>query len=148
MLYLEDFETGTVKAAGSVTLSEAEILEFATRYDPQPFHVDPKAAGASIYGGLIASGWQTIAVTMRLLVDNVFNDAASMGSPGVDEIRWHRPVRPGDTLFPRVTVLETRGSRSRPDRGVLRFRVDVDNQDGEPTMNMVGASIVGRRPHI
>ena len=146
MLYLEDFETGTVKAAGSVTLSEAEILEFATRYDPQPFHVDPEAAGASIYGGLIASGWQTIAVTMRLLVDNVFNDAASMGSPGVDEIRWHRPVRPGDTLFPRVTVLETRVSRSRPERGVLRFRVDVDNQDGELAMHMVGAAFVGCRP--
>ena len=146
VLYLEDFEPGTVQAAGSVQLSEAEILEFALRYDPQPFHVDPEAARASIYGGLIASGWHTIAVTMRLLVDNVFGQAANMGSPGVDEIRWHRPVRPGDTLTPRVTVLETRVSRSKPDRGVLRFRVDVDNQDGELAMSMVGAAFIGRRP--
>jgi len=144
--YLEDFEPGAVFPAGSVQLSEDEILEFARRYDPQVFHVDPDAARASIYGGLIASGWQTIAVTMRLLVDHVFNHAVSMGSPGVDEIRWHRPVRPGDTLYPRVTVLETRVSRSKPDRGVLQFRVDVDNQDGELAMSMVGAAFVGRRP--
>jgi acyl dehydratase len=144
--YLEDFEPGSIHPAGRVQLSEEEILEFARRYDPQVFHVDPEAARASIYGGLIASGWQTVAVTMRQLVDHVFGDSASMGSPGVDEIRWLRPVRPGDTLFPRVTVLETRVSRSKPDRGVLRFRVDVDNQDGEPTMSMVGASIMGRRP--
>ena len=146
MLYLEDFEPGSVHAAGSVRLSEEEILEFGCRYDPQPFHVDPEAARASVYGGLIASGWQTVAVTMRLLVDNVFNEAASMGSPGVDEIRWTRPVRPGDTLAARVTVLETRVSKSRPDRGVLRFKIEVDNQDGEPTMSMVGASFVGCRP--
>jgi acyl dehydratase len=146
MLYLEDFEPGSVHAAGSVQLSEAEILEFAGRYDPQPFHVDPEAAAASIYGGLIASGWQTVAVTMRLLVDNVFNEAASMGSPGVDEIRWPRPVRPGDTLSPRVTVLDTRVSRSRPDRGILRFQVDVENQDGETVMRMTGAAFVGCRP--
>jgi acyl dehydratase len=146
MLYLEDFEPGSVHAAGSVQVSEDEILAFARRYDPQPFHVDADAARASIYGGLIASGWQTVALTMRLLVDNVFSEAASMGSPGVDEIRWPRPVRPGDTLSPRVTVLETRVSRSRPDRGILRFRVDVDNQDGEPVMSMAGASFVGCRP--
>jgi acyl dehydratase len=144
--YLEDFEPGAVYPAGSVQISEAEILEFARRYDPQVFHVDPDAARASIYGGLIASGWQTVAVTMRLLVDHVFGQAAGMGSPGVDEIRWHRPVRPGDTLSPRVTVLEGRVSRSKPDRGVLRFRVDVDNQDGELAMGMIGAAFIGCRP--
>ena len=144
--YLEDFEPGAVYPAGSVQISEAEILEFARRYDPQPFHVDPEAARASIYGGLIASGWQTVALTMRQLVDQVFNQTACMGSPGVDEIRWHRPVRPGDTVSPRVTVLETRVSRSKPDRGILRFRVDVDNQDGELAMSMVGASFIGCRP--
>jgi acyl dehydratase len=144
--YLEDFEPGAVYPAGSVQLFEAEILEFARRYDPQPFHVDPEAAQVSIYGGLIASGWQTVALTMRQLVDHVFGQAAGLGSPGVDEIRWHRPVRPGDTLWPRVTVLETRVSRSKPDRGVLRFRVDVDNQDGELAMSMVGAAFVGCRP--
>ena len=144
--YLEDFEPGAVFPAGSVQISEAEILEFARRYDPQVFHVDPDAARASIYGGLIASGWQTVAVTMRLLVDHVFGQSAAMGSPGVDEVRWHRPVRPGDTLSPRVTVLESRVSRSKPDRGVLRFRVDVDNQDGELVMSMVGTAFIGCRP--
>jgi acyl dehydratase len=147
-LYLEDFEPGSVHAAGSVQLSEQEILEFGRRYDPQVFHIDPEAARTTIYGGLIASGWQTVAVTMRLLVDHVFGATASMGSPGVDEIRWLRPVRPGDTLSARVTVLDVRPSRSKPDRGVLRFQVEVDNQDGEPTMSMVGASIVGRRPAV
>ena len=144
--YLEDFVPGTVYQAGSVRVTEAEIVEFARRYDPQPFHLDADAARASIYGGLIASGWQTVAVTMRLLVDQVFGESAGMGSPGVDELRWLLPVRPGDTLSPRVIVLETRPSRSKPDRGVLRFRVEVENQDGELAMSMVGASFIGRRP--
>jgi acyl dehydratase len=144
--YLEDFHPGMVAEAGSVQVTEAEILEFATRYDPQPFHVDAEAARRSIYGGLIASGWHTVALTMRLLVDNVFQGSASMGSPGVDNLRWLLPVRPGDTLSPRVTVLETRASRSKPDRGVLRFRVEVANQDGELAMTMEGAAFVGRRP--
>ena len=144
--YLEDFEPGAVYAAGSVRLAEAEIVEFAARYDPQAFHVDPEAARASIYGGLIASGWHTVAATMRLLVDHVFGESAGIGSPGVDELRWLLPVRPGDTLSPRVIVLETRPSRSKPDRGVLRFRVEVENQDGELAMSMVGAAFIGRRP--
>jgi acyl dehydratase len=146
--YLEDFVAGTVYQAGSVTLTEAEILEFARRYDPQAFHVDPDAARASIYGGLIASGWQTVAVTMRLLVDQVFGESAGMGSPGVDELRWLLPVRPGDMLSPRVTVLESRPSRSKPDRGVVRFKVEVSNQDGELVMSLIGASFIGRQqPH-
>jgi acyl dehydratase len=143
--YLEDFVSGAVFQAGTVQLSEADIVEFARRYDPQPFHVDSEAARASIYGGLIASGWHTVAVTMRQIVDHVFGDSAGICSPGVDEIRWLQPVRPGDTLAVRVTVLDTRVSRSKPDRGVLRFRVDVDNQDGEPTMSMVGAGFIGCR---
>ncbi|MFN8635547.1 MAG: MaoC family dehydratase [Chloroflexota bacterium] len=146
MRYLEDLVAGTVYPASSVQLSEADILEFATRYDPQPFHVDPVAARRSPYGGLIASGWHTIAVTMRLIVDHVFNDAASLGSPGVDEIRWLVPVRPGDTLSPRVTIEETRSSRSKPDRGFLRFRVEVENQDGALAMTMVGTAMVATRP--
>ena len=144
--YLEDFAPGVVYEAGAVQLTEAEIVEFARRYDPQPFHIDADAARSSIYGGLIASGWQTVAVTMRLLVDNVLSTAASMGSPGIDELRWLLPVRPGDTLAPRVTVLESRPSRSKPDRGVLRFRVEVTNQTGELAMSLVGAAFVGRRP--
>jgi len=144
--YLEDFVPGAVYQAGSVQVTEAEIVEFATRYDPQPFHVDAEAARASIYGGLIASGWHTVAMTMRLLVDDIFNGTVSMGSPGVDEVRWLLPVRPGDTLSPRAIVLETRPSRSKPDRGVLRFRVEVENQDGALAMSMIGAGIIGRRP--
>jgi acyl dehydratase len=144
--YLEDFVPGAVYDAGSVRLTEAEIIEFATRYDPQPFHVDADAARASTFGGLIASGWHTVAVTMRLLVDHVFGDSAGMGSPGVDELRWLRPVRPGDALSARVIVVETRPSRSKPDRGLLRFRVEVDNQDGELAMSMVGTAFIGRRP--
>ncbi len=144
--YLEDFVPGAVYEAGSVQLTEAEIVEFATRYDPQAFHVDADAARASIYGGLIASGWHTVAVTMRLLVDNVFNQVASMGSPGVDALRWHLPVRPGDTLSPRAIVLETRPSGSKPDRGILRFRVEVTNQDGVLAMSLDGAAFIGRRP--
>jgi acyl dehydratase len=144
--YLEDFEAGAVYPAGSVSLTEAEIVEFAARYDPQAFHVDPEAARASTFGSLIASGWQTVAVTMRLLVDHVFAQSAGMGSPGVDELRWLVPVRPGDTLAPRVIVLETRPLQSKPDRGVLRFRVEVENQRGELAMRMLGTAFVGRRP--
>ena len=143
--YLEDFVPGAVYGAGSVQIDEAEIVEFATRYDPQPFHVDRDAARASIYGGLIASGWHTVALTMRLLVDNIFGGSASMGSPGVDELRWLLPVRPGDTLSPRVIVLETRPSRSKPDRGILRFRVEVTNQAGELVLSMVSLGLIGRR---
>lgn len=144
--YLEDFVPGAVFEAGSVQIDEQTIVEFATRYDPQPFHVDRDAARASIYGGVIASGWHTVALTMRLLVDHVFAGSASMGSPGVDELRWLLPVRPGDVLSPRVIVLETRPSRSKPDRGILRFRVEVTNQAGALVLTLVGAAFFGRRP--
>jgi len=144
--YFEDFPAGQRFEAGCVSVSEAEILAFARQYDPQSFHVDPEAARSSIYGGLIASGWHTVALAMRLLVDNVFGHTGGMGSPGVDEVRWTRPVRPGDTLAVSMTVLEARVSRSKPDRGVMRFRVDVENQAGEAVMSMTGASIMARRP--
>ena len=111
--YLEDFVPGAVFEAGSVQLDEQTIVEFATRYDPQPFHVDRDAARASIYGGVIASGWHTVALTMRLLVDHVFAGSVSMGSPGVDELRWLLPVRPGDTLSPRWFCISTR-RRAKP----------------------------------
>jgi acyl dehydratase len=144
--YLEDFPPGAVYEAGTVTVSEAEIVEFARRYDPQAFHVDPAAARASIYGGLIASGWHTVALTMRLLVDHVLGDSSGLGSPGVDEVRWLLPVRPGDTLAVRLTVLEARPSRSKPDRGLMRFRVEVENQDGALALSMVGLWLAARRP--
>src|SRR4051812_8941244 len=132
--YFEDFQQGERYDAGSVSVSEDEILTFARQFDPQSFHVDPNAARTLIYGGLIASGWHTVALCMRQLVDNVFGHTSGMGSPGVEEIRWTRPVRPGDTLSVSMTVLEARVSRSKPDRGLMRFRVDAENQAGEPAL--------------
>jgi acyl dehydratase len=144
--YFEDFAVGQTFEAGRVTVGEAEIIAFARQYDPQPFHIDPDAARASIYDGLIASGWHTAALSMRLLVDAIFADTAGMGSPGVDELRWLRPVRPGDTLGVRLTILEARGSSSKPDRGIIRFRVETQNQAGELVMRMTGAGFIARRP--
>src|SRR5512146_2775917 len=126
--YWEDFYAGQVREAGGISLSEEEIMEFAKKYDPQPFHTDPERAKQSAFGGLIASGWQTAAVCMRLICDSYILEAASMGSPGVDEVRWVKPVRPGDTLRLKTTVLETRASTSRPEMGTVRSRSEVYNQ--------------------
>ncbi len=146
MRYFEDFAAGQTFEAGSVTVGEDEIIAFARQYDPQAFHVDPNAARASVYGGLIASGWHTTTLSMRLLVDHIFGETANMGSPGVDEIRWPRPVRPGDTLSVRLTILEARGSESKPDRGIIRFRVEAQNQAAETVLDMTGAGFIARRP--
>jgi acyl dehydratase len=144
--YFEDFRPGAVVELGSRTLDEAAIVAFAREYDPQPFHTDPEAARSSVFGGLIASGWQTVGVYMRLLVDGCVNGTASLGSPGVDEVRWLVPVRPGDTLSARFTVLEARPSRSRPDRGTVVSLGEVTNQRGEVVMTVRGMGIFGRRP--
>lgn len=146
MRYFEAFVPGTVFDGGSFTISEAEIMEFARQYDPQLFHTDPEAAKSSTFGGLIASGWQTVALTMRQLIDNVFGETAGLGSPGVDELRWLLPVRPGDTLSIRMSVLEARPSRSKPDRGLMRFRVEAENQDGALAMTLVGLAFILREP--
>jgi acyl dehydratase len=145
-LYWEDFSEGTVFDLGPYTLTQAELLEFARKYDPQPFHTDARAAEASIYGGLIASGWHTCAIVMRTLYDQVLSRAASLGSPGVDQLRWLKPVRPGDTLRTRLTVLEARPSQSKPDRGVVRSRWEVFNQTGELVMTMQGVNMYLRHP--
>jgi acyl dehydratase len=145
-VYLEDFVVGEVIELGSRPVSREEIVEFASRYDPQPFHVDESAAKASIFGGLIASGWHTASMFMRLFVDRVLAGGATLGSPGIDEIRWPRPVRPGDTLTARVTVLEAAPSRSKPHRGHVRIRYEVSNQTGETVMTMIGVSLYRRRP--
>ncbi len=134
--YFEDATVGDVLELGSRTVSEAEILAFARDFDPQPFHIDPQAAAQSIFGGIIASGWHTCALTMRLMVDG----------PGVEHIRWLRPVRPGDTLSARLVVLEVRPSQSKPDRGAVRMRTEVTNQAGELVMTMESTGLVGRRP--
>ena len=144
--YWEDLPVGTSLDLGERTVSREEILQFAREYDPQPFHVDEGAAERSIYGGLIASGWHTCAITMRLMCDGYLLRSASLGSPGVENVHWMRPVRPGDTLRARMTVLESRPSSSKPDRGVVKSRWEVFNQSGEQVMAMEGFGMFRRRP--
>jgi len=146
MLYLEDFHPGQIIELGSRRLERDEIIEFARKYDPQPFHVDDEAARRSIYGGLIASGWHTVVTLMRMLVDEIASRSASMGSPGIDEIRFLKPVRPGDTLAARMTVRDVVPSRSKSDRGHIRSAYEVFNQHGETVMTMIGLGIYARRP--
>ncbi|HEV2199259.1 MAG TPA: MaoC family dehydratase [Bryobacteraceae bacterium] len=144
--YFEDYEPGLIYEFGSVKMTEADIVDFARRYDPQSFHVDPVRAAQGRFGGLIASGWHTIAVAMRLLVDHYLPDVAAMASPGVDEVRWPVPVRPGDTLRVRITNLEAKLSRSKPDRGIVRARMEALNQNDQVVMSMLVMAIIGRRP--
>ena len=134
--YLEDFITGSVAEAGSVLVTEDEVLDFARRYDPQPFHTDPAAAKNWPYGGLIASGWHTAAMMMRLVVDNFIDGETSLGSPGLGPIRWKLPVRPGDVLRVRARVLDNRRSQSKPDRGTVTLEVEVLNQCDEVVMTV------------
>ena len=138
----EDFVPGSIRTSGSLLVTEEEIIEFARRYDPQVFHTDPVAARNTIYGGLVASGWHTAAMAMRLIVENYLAGVASIGSPGVDEVRWLKPVRPGDRLSVRVTVLEARRSESKPDRGIVRSLVEVLNQDAAVVMSFKGVTMV------
>jgi len=140
----EDFEPGQVYELGSRTVTEDELVDFARKWDPQPFHVDPEAAKESVFGGLIASGWQTGAIWMRLYVDTMLGSAAR-GSPGIEELRWLAPVRPGDTLSARLTVLETTPSATRPDRGTVRIRGEMLNQDGITVMAMTSRGHFWRR---
>lgn len=146
MLYLEDFRTGDVHELGTVTITAEEIVEFGKRYDPQPFHTDPAAAELSPFGGLVASGWMTSSLFMRCYVDNLLADSAGCGSPGIDELRYHKPVRPGDVLTARLTVLGTRPSLSQPDRGILQPRCELLDAAGEPVFSMILHSIFLRRP--
>jgi len=144
-LYFEDLEPGRVHELGSHTVSEEEIVAFARQWDPQSFHIDPEAAKESVFGGLIASGWHTGAMWMRLYVDSLLDGAASMGSPGIEELRWLAPVRPGDTLHGRLTVLEAIPSERRPDRGTVRIRGEMVNQDGVTVLSMVSRGHFGRK---
>ncbi len=140
--YFEDYVVGIEQEVGSVGISEAEIIEFANKYDPQDFHTDPDKAAAGPFGGLIASGWHTIAVVMRLLVDRYLDNASSLGSPGVDELRWLAPVRPGDVLTVRAKVITARRSTSKPDRGLIHTSIEVNNQDGIVAMTMMAINVV------
>ncbi len=140
--YFEDYVPGSVYEFGSIVVKEEEIIDFATRYDPQVFHTNPDAAQKTIFGGLVASGWHTAAIAMRLLVDHYISHVACLGSPGADELRWLKPVRPGDELSIRVTVLETRRSRSKPDQGIVRSFVEVMNQNREVVMTRKALSMM------
>ena len=126
--YWEDFSPGQVREGGSVTLSEEEIIEFASKYDPQPFHVDRELAKQSVFGGLIASGWHTASIYMRMLCDLYLLETAGLGSPGIDELRWVKPVRPGDTLRGRAEVLGVRPS-SKGGRGFVNFKCEIFRGD-------------------
>ena len=145
-LYLEDFKPGDRFESRGRTVSEAEIIDFALRYDPQPIHIDAEAAKRSPYGGLIASGFHTMGMAFRLAWDTGVLSACSLGSPGIDEVRWLKPVRPGDTLRTVVEIVDARPSASKPDRGVCRIRYDVFNQNDEQVMTMTAVQIVARRP--
>jgi acyl dehydratase len=143
--YFEDYVAGAVFECGYIPVTQAEIIEFARRYDPQDMHVDPEAAARGRFGGLIASGWHTAAMTMRLIAENFLSKGTSLASPGIDELRWLKPVRPGDALRVRVTVVEATPSRSRSDRGMVRSLVEVLNQDGDVVMSMKPMNIIRRR---
>ena len=145
MRYFEDIRAGEVIELGSVEVTREEVLEFARRYDPQPFHVDEEAAAASPFGGVIASGWHTAAMFMRLFVEKILLGSASLGSPGVEELRWLHPVRPGDVLTGRVRVVETRPSERNPTRGTVITDSEAINQDGEVVMRMRARGFFARR---
>lgn len=144
--WFEDYVPGSVYEFGHATLSETEIVAFARRYDPQPIHTDPAWSVTGPFGGLIASGAHTIAVCMRLYVDHYISHSASLASPGLDEIRWPRPVRPSDRLRIRVTVTQARASRSKPDRGLVHSAVEALNQDDDVVLSFTAMNFFARRP--
>lgn len=144
--YFEDYLLGATYECGSVSVDRAGIVAFAKEFDPQPFHVDPAAAAAGPYGGLIASGWHTAALVMRLLVENYLAAESSLGSAGLDELRWPNPVRPGDTLRVRATVVESRRSLSKPDRGIVKTVVEAANTGGATVMRATAVNFILVRP--
>ena len=144
--YFEDYPVGAVYEFGPIEVEEAEVVAFASRFDPQAMHIDPAAAAAGPFKGLIASGWHTLSLMMRLMVDNYLSTVAGLASPGVDEVRWVRPVRPGDRLTLRTTVLEARPSRSKPDRGVVFGLMEGVNQNGEVVASYRGMNLILKRP--
>ena len=146
LLYWEDFPVGETVEMGSHTFTEAEIIAFARQFDPQPFHVDPEAAKNTVFKGLVASGWHTCAIAMRLMVDKYVARSASLGSPGLDNIRWLAPVRAGDSISYRRTITAARASESKPGVGLVQSRWEAANQRGETVMTMEGWGMFRRRP--
>ena len=143
--YLDDLQAGQRFVSGGITLSEAEIIDFAWRHDPQAFHLDVNAAAESPYGGLIASGFQSMLLCFRLFIQSGVLAGSSLGSPGIDELRWLVPVRPGDTLHSDVEVLEVRPSASKPDRGIARLKYQAGNQRGEAVLSFIIIHLLRRR---
>jgi len=144
--YFDDYLPGATYDCGIFSVGEDEIISFAKQFDPQPFHVDLEAAARGPFGGLIASGWHTAALVMRQLVDHYLSAEASLGSPGLDEMRWPDPVRPGDTLRVRATVAEARRSLSKPDRGIMKTVIEAVNQDGRTVMRATATNFLRVRP--
>jgi acyl dehydratase len=140
--YFEDYLPGSVYEYGHLTVTEKEIVEFAHRYDPQPIHIDAAWAATGPFGGLIASGWHTAGMFTRLFVDHYLSHVASLASPGVDELRWRVPVRPGDRLRMRVTIVEARRSGSRPDRGIIRTRGELINQHEQVALHQLPVNVL------
>ena len=146
MKYYEDLEVGTKASFGHYEVTREEVLEFASKYDPQPFHLDDEAAAQTYFGRVSASGWHTCAMTMRMMVEQFTSQqVASLGSPGIDELRWIKPVYPGDTLRVESELIEKRRSKSKPHMGFTKSRQTTFNQHGEPVMSMIGNSIIGVR---
>lgn len=143
--YLDDFSQGERFVTPGITLTDGEIIDFALKYDPQSFHLDANAAADSLYGGLIASGFHTLSLCFRLFIQSGILASCSMGSPGIDELRWLAPVRPGDTLHSEVEVLEVKPSKSKPDRGILRLKYAAINQHGEAVLTFIVNHFLMRR---
>jgi len=144
--WFEDYIPGTVYVFDGIVVQQDAVIRFAREFDPQPFHVDDQAARHSPFGGVIASGWHTASLMMRVLVDEYISSVASLSSPGVDELRWLAPVRPGDHLLVRASVLEARRSRSKPDRGIVKSLFEVMPPGGEPVMSMRAINLFASRP--
>jgi len=140
--HFEDYPVGASATYGPIEVSADEIVEFARRYDPQDFHVDAERAAAGPFGGLVASGWHTASLMMRVLVDRYLSKSASLGSPGVDELRWLAPLRPGDRLWVRVHIVEARRSQSKPDRGLVRSAIEVCREDGATLMTVKAMTLM------
>jgi acyl dehydratase len=143
--YWEDLQVGSVRDLGTVTPTVEEIRDFASRFDPQPFHLDEEAGRRSVFGGLCASGWHTCSMAMRLTVDNFLSESSSMGSPGLENVRWMKPVYPGDTLSLKHRVIESRPLNSRPEIGLVRSVWEMHNQHGEQVLHMEGYGMFRRR---
>ena len=145
--YFEDFQVGDTFDLGRTSATQEEIIAFARQFDPQPFHTDPERAKESFFGGLVASGWHTISLFMRLLVDKLINETISLGSPGVDEVRWIRPVHPDEVLHGRFTILDSKVSQSKANLGIIRSRGELLNSSDQVVMSLLGTHFIGRRPN-